>query len=208
MSADAKMNQEPNGQGLVSDPVEKGQTPERERPLSAEEAARAAAHAKEAALTESPAASPDFALFGARHDFSVKESSGAVNCQCVSVLLGPPSSGKLEWRGEMPRVKPETQLVVALIPSNCSDGADGASYWGYRIEGNDVVVLLEAWKPSRPRTLGAIIPKPGVGGQVYVAPVSGALPYGKPPSGGGNRCGAGNPGPQRATPLDSSGENR
>lgn len=198
MSADAKMGQELDGQqraALTSDPVEKGAG---ERPLSADEAARA----RDGALE--PEADPQFALFGARHDFTVKDASGAISCQCVSVLLGPPSSGKLAWVGEMPRTKPETQLVVALVPTACSDGAEGASYWGYRVEGNDVVVLLEAWKPGRPRTLGAIVPRPAVGGQVYVAPVNARLPYGKPAVGGGARCPAGNPGPQRTTPLDSS----
>jgi hypothetical protein len=201
MSADAKMGQELDGQeraALTSDPVAKGETPEHNRPLSAEEVANA-----QNALTGAEA-DPQFALYGARHDFTVKDASGAVSCQCVSVLLGPPSSGKLEWRGDMPRTKPETQLVVALIPSACSDGGEGASYWGYRVEGNDVIVMLEAWKPGRPRTLGAIVPRPAAGGQVYVAPVSGKLPYGKPASGGGTRCAAGNPGPQRTTPLDSS----
>lgn len=201
MSADAKMNQELNAQesaAFASDPVEKGETRDSDRPLSPEETARA----REGASAD--AQGSEFALFGARHDFTVKDASGAISCQCVSVLLGPPSSGKLEWRGDMPRTKPETQLVIALVPGSCPDGADGASYWGYRVEGNDVVVLLEAWKPARPRTLGAIIPRPGVGGQVYVAPVSSKLPYGKPMGGGGARCGAGNPGPQRTTPLDSS----
>lgn len=197
VSADAKMSQELDGQqrATLSDPEEDDSATSR-RPLRAEEAAPQSA-------VDEPA-TPNFALFGARHDFTVKDASGAVSCQCVGVLLGPPSSGKLEWRGEMPRTKPETQLVVALVPSDCADGADGASYWGYRVEGNDVVVLLEGWKPGRPRTLGAIVPRPPVGGQVYVAPVSSKFPYGKPRDGAGARCAAGNPGPQRTTSLDSS----
>ncbi|HET9931224.1 MAG TPA: hypothetical protein VFQ35_11075 [Polyangiaceae bacterium] len=198
MSAEAKMGQELDRQDpALQDPPEKQGLASNSQPLSAEESAR------QAALAE-PATNPDLALFGARHDFVVKDASGAVGCQCVSVLLGPPSSGKLEWRGEMPRTKPETQLVVALVPGNCPDGAEGASYWGYRVDGNDVVVLLEGWKPGRPRTLGAIVPRPAVGGQVYVAPVSSKLPYGKALAGGGARCAAGNPGPQRTTPLESS----
>ncbi|MGC4090914.1 MAG: hypothetical protein QM756_24185 [Polyangiaceae bacterium] len=202
MSADAKMSQDLNTQeraALASDPVEKGETRDHDRPLSSDEAARA-----HESVTEQSKPEPEFALFGARHDFNVKDGSGAVSCQCVSALLGPPSSGKLEWRGEMPLTKPESQLVVALIPGSCADGGDGASYWGYRVEGNDVVVLLEAWKAGRPRTLGAIIPRPAAGGQVYLAPVSAKLPFGKPASGTGARCAAGNPGPQRTTPLDSS----
>jgi hypothetical protein len=204
VTTEAKMSQELSGQG--QSPIANDEPPEkvaeRDRPLSQEEAARAQADAQ-ADLAESA----NFALFGARHDFTVKDASGAVSCQCVSVLLGPPSSGKLEWQGEMPRTKPETQLVVALIPGACPDadkGRAGASYWGYRVQGNDVIVLLEEWKTTRPRTLGAIIPKPAPGGQVYVAPVTTKLPYGKPSVGNGTRCGAGNPGPQRTTPLESS----
>ena len=196
MSAEAKMGQELDRQDPAAvDPPQKEEPATSERPLTAEESAR------QSALAE-PASNPDLALFGARHDFTVKDASGAVSCQCVSVLVGPPSSGKLEWRGEMPRTKPETQLVVALVPGSCPDGAEGASYWGYRVEGNDVVVLLEGWKAGRPRTLGAIVPRPPAGGQIFVAPVSNKLPYGKPLAGGGARCAAGNPGPQRTTPLE------
>lgn len=201
MSADARMDAELSGQGLAAaDATAKGELAERDRPLTAQEQEQA-----RIALMDEPA-SVDFALFGARHDFAVKDASGATACQCVSALLGPPSSGKLEWRGEMPKTKPETQLMVALVPDSgeCTGapkGAGGASYWGYRVEGDDVIVLLEDWKPSRPRTLGAIVPKPAVGGQVYLSPVSRMLPYGAPASGPGRRCALGNPGPQRNQPL-------
>jgi hypothetical protein len=109
----------------------------------------------------------------------------------------------------MPKTKPETQLVVALLPAagECSgapQGSGGASYWGYRVEGSDVIVLLEDWKTSRPRTLGAIIPRPPVGGQVYLSPVTRKLPYGAPATGPGTRCALGNPGPQRNQPLPAA----
>ena len=201
MSADARMDAELSGQGHAqADATAKGEIAEHDRPLSEPEQAQA-----RIALVDQPA-SVDFALFGARHDFTVKDASGATACRCVSALLGPPSSGKLEWRGEMPKTKPETQLVIALVPGSAEcagapKGSGGASYWGYRVEGNDVIVLLEDWKTSRPRTLGAIVPKPAVGGQVYLSPVSRALPYGAPASGAGTRCALGNPGPQRNQPL-------
>lgn len=200
MSADARMDAELNGDGRVAaDATANGEVAERDRPLSQQEQARNA-------LVEEPASSVDFALFGARHDFTVKDGSGAIACKCVAALLGPPSSGKLEWRGEMPKTRPETQLMLALVPDSgeCAGapkGAGGASYWGYRVEGNDVIVMLEDWKAARPRTLGAIVPKPPVGGQVYLSPVSRSLPYGTPASGPGSRCALGNPGPQRNQPL-------
>lgn len=208
MSADAKMDAELSGHGQVeADAAAKGEVSERDRPLSDQEAAQA-----RSALAENEPASVELALFGARHDFTIKDASGAVACKCVAALLGPPSSGKLQWQGEMPKTKPETQLVVALAPESgeCAGapkGAGGASYWGYRVEGNDVIVLLEEWKSERPRTLGAIIPKPPAGGQVYLSPVSRKLPYGTPASGPGTRCALGNPGPQRTQPLspDESG---
>jgi hypothetical protein len=200
MSSDARMDAELNGQGRAEADVEAeasadGQGAASPRPLSQEEADRAhQASFAEAAKPEEP-----FALFGARHDLEVTDGSSAVSCACVSALLGPPSSGKLKWQGELPRTKPEAQLVVALVPneSGCASGSAGASYWGYRVEGNDVVVLLEEWKAGRPRTLGAIVPKPPASGQVYLAPVAATLPYGKATAGGGARCGLGNPGPAR-----------
>lgn len=190
MSSEARMSADLDSRATAD---VRGQTAETDRPLSEDEAARARAALNE----EAPPTA--FALFGARHDFSVKDASGGIPCRCVSVLLGPPSSGKLAWQGEMPKTKPETQLMLALIPddSACAGADNGrASYWGYRIEGNDVVVLLEPWKAGRPRTLGAIIPRPPTEGKVFLAPVSGKLPFGTAPDGNG-RCALGNPGPKR-----------
>lgn len=198
MSADARMDAELNGQGPVvgadeTESDDKDGAREARKPLTAADVERYRT-ATSAALNE-PEPAP-FALFGARHDLEVSNAGSAVACSCVSGLLGPPSSGNLKWQGEMPRTKPESQLVVALVP-NDAGCAGGASYWGYRVEGNDVVVLLEEWKAGRPRTLGAIVPKPPPSGQIYLAPVDAAKPYGKAASGGAARCGLGNPGPKR-----------
>jgi hypothetical protein len=203
MTSDAHMNAELNGQGRSDLEAEgsteaEGSAAPSTRPLTEEEAERAhKASFAEVAKPEEP-----FALFGARHDFEVVDASSASSCSCVSALLGPPSSGKLKWQGELPRTKPEAQLVVALVPNDagCAPGSGGASYWGYRVEGNDVVVLLEEWKAGRPRTLGAIVPKPPPSGQVYLAPVAANLPYAKAAAGGGARCAVGNPGPKRIDP--------
>jgi len=200
MTADAHMNAELNGQGRSDLEAEgsaegEGGPAPASRPLTKEEAERA----HKASFAETAKPEEPYALFGARHDFEVTDASSAVACACVSALLGPPSSGKLKWQGEQPHTKPEAQLVVALVPNDagCTSGSGGASYWGYRVEGNDVVVLLEEWKAGRPRTLGAIVPKPPPSGQVYLAPVAAKLPFGKAAAGGGARCGVGNPGPKR-----------
>ena len=124
---------------------------------------------------------------------------------------------QVEWQTGAPRTVPETQLFLALTPeSNCPGaptGTDGASYWGYRVQGKDVIVYLESFrpdarKPAPPRTLAAIIPKPAAGGQVYLAPVSRDLPFGTAADGKAPRCALGNPGPQGRSPsADSDGEN-
>jgi hypothetical protein len=198
MNADAQMSADLDGHAGA-------EINEIDRPVSQEQMAAS----RQAAFGDDAAAAPVPVLFGARHDFTVKDSSGAIACRCVSVLLGLPTSGKLAWRGEPPRVRPESQLVVGLIPDagDCPGtpkGSGGASYWGYRVVGNDVVVFLENWKPSLPRTLGAIIPKPPSGGQVYLAPVSNKFPYGAATTGTSERCAAGNPGAQRTEPFSAA----
>jgi hypothetical protein len=80
-------------------------------------------------------------------------------------------------------------------------GASGASYWGYRISGNDVIVFLEGVRAGRPRTTSAIIPKPVGDGKVYVAPATSKQPYGRPLNGKGERCEVGNAATKRSTPF-------
>jgi hypothetical protein len=200
VSADARMDAELNGRGqaIETDAKPKDQPADRDRPLTQTETDRA----RVASLDTQPVSEP-VALFGARHDFKVSDGTGAVSCKCVAALLGPPSSGKLIWQSEMPRTKPETQLMIALVPQQGDCGEHGiASYWGYRIEGNDVVVLVEDWKAGRPQTLGAIIPRPPANGQVYLAATSQKLPFGAVD--GGARCPLGNPGPKRTEAWGST----
>jgi hypothetical protein len=146
---------------------------------------------------------PSRVLLGARHDLSLRPGKGTANCECLSVALGGARSNGMLWRTTPPNIDDSTQLTIALS----SEGADckgepkgslGASYWGYRIRGNDVVVLVEAARGGRPLTRGAVIPRPVASGQVFVAPASKKLPYGRPTDGKG-LCKIGNPGQARTT---------
>lgn len=124
------------------------------------------------------------ALLGARHDLGLREPAKNVSCTCLAVAIGPASSPMFSWRTTPPNVDPTTQWVIALESDSvsCPDAPTGtapASYWGYRVQGDDVVVVVEKAKPGRPVTRGAIIPRPTGSGNVYVTPVDATVPYGR-----------------------------
>ncbi len=144
-------------------------------------------------------------LLGARHDLRLRSGKGSASCECLSVALGGSRNSGMLWSAVPPDIDESTQLTIALSSEgqNCKDEPKkslGASYWGYRISGNDVVVLVEAARGGRPLTNGAIIPKPVGAGQVYVAPASKKLPYGRALEGKG-LCKIGNPGQVRSAPF-------
>lgn len=204
MNADAQMKADFEGENSAearADAAVEGEKAENETPAPDLDKTRA--------LSGPMPSEEAIPLLGARHNVKVKSKEGAVACRCVSALLGPSSMSQLEWEGPMPRTKPETQLVFAFVPeagecAGAPKNSRGASYWGYRVQGNDVIVLLEEWLPKPPQTVVAIIPKPPTGGQVYLAPVSRKLPYGKPLDDKSTRCALGNPGPQRSTTFDDA----
>jgi hypothetical protein len=160
--------------------------------------------AADSAGTESNLA-PSRVLLGARHDLKLRSGKGAASCECLAVALGSSRSGSMAWSAVPPDLDDGTQLSLALSSEGQACKGEpkqslGASYWGYRISGNDVVVLVEAARGGRPLTTGAVIPKPVGPGQVYVAPASKKLPYGRPLEGKG-LCKIGNPGQVRAAPF-------
>ena len=144
-------------------------------------------------------------LLGARHDLKLRPGKGTASCQCLSVALGGSRNGGMAWSAVPPDIDESTQLTIALSSEGqaCKDEPKkslGASYWGYRLSGNDVVVLVESARGGRPLTSGAVIPKPVGPGQVFVAPASRKLPYGRPLEGKG-LCKIGNPGQLRTAPF-------
>jgi len=146
-------------------------------------------------------------LLGARHDLKLRSGKGTASCECLSVALGSARSGGMAWSAVPPALDETTQLSVALSSEGQACKGEpkqslGASYWGYRISGNDVVVLVEAARGGRPLTAGAVIPKPVGPGQVYIAPTSRKLPYGRPLEGKG-LCKIGNPGQVRTAPFSA-----
>ena len=148
--------------------------------------------------------SAEYALLGARHDLRLSPDRKTATCSCVAMAVGAASDTALSWQGPRPNIDPQSQLVIALNSEGiaCSDAPKdglGASYWGYRVSGDDVVVFLEVARFGRPVTTGAIIPKPMGNGQVVVQPVTKDVPYGRPLDASQKVCRLGNPGPRRTS---------
>jgi hypothetical protein len=150
----------------------------------------------EAAVAQADPAAPDgpkpeYALLGARHDLNYA-GPPTPSCQCLAVSLSEnPADPAFQWELGTPQLNPGTQQVIAFTSNGVScdappAGTLGASYQGYAVEGNDVVVSVEALGEGRPLTSGAIIPRPLGNGAVLVEP-AGAI-YGKPLEGKGKRC--------------------
>lgn len=156
-----------------------------EAALAAErEPPKASSDERSSALLAAGPEAGEPALLGARHDLGLHEPAKSASCACLAVALGPASSPAFTWRTSAPTVDPATQWVVALSSESvsCPDAPSGsapASYWGYRVEGDDVIVVVEKAKPGRPVTHGAIIPRPSGSGSVYVSPLDGTVPYGR-----------------------------
>jgi len=161
-----------------------------------------ASNANPGTASDIPASS---VLLGARHDLKLRSGKSTASCECLAVALGGSRSASMTWSAVPPELDDGTQLSFALSSEGQACKGEpkeslGASYWGYRISGNDVVVLVEAARGGRPLTSGAVIPKPVGPGQVYVAPASKKLPYGRALEGKG-LCKVGNPGQPRTAPF-------
>jgi hypothetical protein len=176
------------------------ETPDFDKPMTAKELAQ-----------RSPAglAISDTALLGARHDLSLVSEHANAACACVKVGIGTAQSAAFQWQSSAPHLSDDTQLAFAMSSESmaCSGepkGSSGASYWGYRIVGNDVIVFVEGVREGRPRTAAAIIPKPVGDGQVYVAPAKKGFPYGRPLDGKSERCKVGSSATKRTTPFSQA----
>lgn len=131
--------------------------------------------------------SSELALAGARPDLNLANPRAATACRCLAVAVGQPNDPLFAWQSGAPTTDPATQAVVALSSegSSCGEGP-GASYWGYRREGEDVVVLVENVRVGRPVIQGAIVPRPQGSGQILVRPLTRQVPYGGSPDGSGS----------------------
>lgn len=131
-------------------------------------------------------------FFGVARGLSLTSKQREPTCKCVAAVVGSANDPDFLWHGYRPDVGVDA-LVVGVSDEGieCDHPGRGPSIAAIDQVGNDVVIVLEEFKDTRPIALGAIIPNPGPGGMVYMRS-RGGTPYGKPIGQGygrrGNLC--------------------
>jgi len=129
-----------------------------------------------------------------RHDVTItKDAPREATCSCLAVVVGDPSDSRLQWQAEVPKLGGDVAVVAVSgkgVP--CPGMAEGAarqpSIAAVEQDGADVVLTIEELPEGRPLASGAVVPRPGPGGSVYVKPKGPKVPYGRPTAGAGGRC--------------------
>ena len=133
------------------------------------------------------------AWLGVRHDLMLAKGPHEARCNCLSAEVGPPTDPRFFWMGSSPDVGDSALAVaidgrgVACPGGDPDDRRRRPSISGVFVEGEDVVVEIEDLPQGRPLASGAIVPKPGPKGGLYLRPRKGGGSYGSSLAGGG-RC--------------------
>lgn len=138
-------------------------------------------------------ATPDaLTWFGVRHDLSMKPGTPRQPvCGCVSVEVGMPGKQAFLWDGAVPLIGPDALVVAVSVRGvECAAEPDEtkrrASISGVERDGDDVILEIEELPEGRPMALGAIIPKPGPSGALFLQPRDKKVRW--LPQGAGKRC--------------------
>lgn len=129
---------------------------------------------------------------GVRHDLSMKPGTPRTPaCGCLAVEVGMPGKQAFLWDGQVPSIGPDA-VVVALsargveCPAEPDESKRRASISAVDRDGDDVIIEIEELPEGRPLALGAIIPKPGPNGALYLQPRNAKVRF--TPQGAGKRC--------------------
>jgi hypothetical protein len=132
------------------------------------------------------------AVLGVRHDLMLSNAPHEARCACLSVEVGRPDDAKFFWTGGAPEIGVDSLVVavgargIACAGGDPDDRRRRPSISGVEQEGDDILVEVEDLPEGRPLASGAIIPKPGPKGSIYVHPRKGGGVYGRNP--GVARC--------------------
>jgi hypothetical protein len=130
--------------------------------------------------------------FGVRHDLSMRPGTPrTLACGCLAAEVGMPGKQAFLWDGQVPTVGPDAVIVAISAhgvecPAEPDESKRRASISAVDRDGDDVVIEIEELPEGRPLALGAVIPKPGAGGAVYLQPKNKKVRF--VPQGGANRC--------------------
>ncbi len=151
---------------------------EKYRPLRQTEALNGPTRAEQAATQA--------AFVGVRHDLMLTGAAHPVRCNCLAVEVGPATHAGFFWTGGNPPAIGGDALAIAVSADgvDCLGGDPNAqkrrpSISAVDMENDDVLVEIEDLPEGRPLASGAIIPKPGPKGSVYVRPQNARVIYAK-----------------------------
>lgn len=133
-----------------------------------------------------PLVSNTRAPLGVRHDLMLSPTPREARCNCLAVEVGTAGdSKKFFWLGS-PADPGADALAVAIGARgvSCPNGDPDErnrrpSISAVDMVGDDVIIEVEALPEGRPLATGAIIPKPGPTGSVYVRPHRNNPVYGR-----------------------------
>ncbi|MEO7328578.1 MAG: hypothetical protein ABI193_08375 [Minicystis sp.] len=151
---------------------------EKYRPLRQTEALNGPTRAEQAANQG--------ALLGVRHDLMLTAAAHPARCNCLAVEVGPAGGSPFFWTGAGPPEIGGEALAIAVSANGveCLGGDPNGqkrrpSISAVDLENDDVLVEIEDLPEGRPLATGAIIPKPGPKGSVYVRPQNARVIYAK-----------------------------
>lgn len=141
----------------------------------------------------SPAASfaAQSGLLGVRHDLMLADGAHTARCNCLAVEVGPASDPRFFWTAGAPTTGAGA-VTVALgargVPCTGGDADEKRRPSISAVDqiGDDILIEVEDLPNGRPLAAGAVVPRPGPNGGVYVRPRDAKVIYAKGAPGG--RC--------------------
>ena len=132
------------------------------------------------------------AVLGVRHDLMLSSAPHEARCSCLSVEVGRPDDPRFFWAGGAPDVTLDAMILAVGARGIACPGGDPddrrrrPSISAVERAGDDIFVEIEDLPVGRPLASGAIIPKPGPKGAIFVYPRLANGVYGRSP--GAGRC--------------------
>ncbi len=138
-----------------------------------------------AAMPLNPEQERRWAMLGVRHDLMLVKGPREARCGCLAVEVGEPTDKRFFWSGGMPKIGPDTLAIAVDARGVACQGGEAVeehrrpSISGVDQNGEDVIVEVEDLPSGMPLASGAIIPKPGVKGSIYIKPRYRNVVYGR-----------------------------